>query len=221
VYRVPGSADKCSGASTVLFFLFATFLFEVYYLSLAFQAVYNNSATIAGVKLLPLIMVQIIILIASSRIIPRIGRFKWVIVAGPIFLAIGSGALYTVKYGTPESRLYGFEVLLGVGIGLAMQNSMLAVQFELKKEPWLISAGTGVAVFSESSATLVTVLTLQLASLGVSSVFLSVARSLVILSRRTSPSTPRISPHNTLRHSSTTLPPYGASFRSNTARARS
>lgn len=123
----------------------------VYYLSLAFQAVYNNSATIAGVKLLPLIMTQIVILIGSSRVIAKIGRFKYPIVAGPVFLLAGSGALYSVKYGTPENYLYGFEVLLGIGIGLAMQNSMLAVQFELKAEPWLIPAGTGISIFSKSS----------------------------------------------------------------------
>jgi hypothetical protein len=123
----------------------------VYYLSLAFQAVYNNSATIAGVKLLPLIMTQIVILIGSSRVIAKIGRFKYPIVMGPVFLLAGSGALYSIKYGTPENHLYGFEVLLGIGIGLAMQNSMLAVQFELKAEPWLIPAGTGISIFSKFS----------------------------------------------------------------------
>jgi hypothetical protein len=126
------------------------FMFEVYYLSIAYQAAYHTSATGAGVKLLPFILVQIAVLILSSRIIPIIGRFKWVIVAGPVFLAIGSGLLYTVKYGTPESHLYGFQVFLGIGIGLSLQNMMLAVQFELKNEPWLISAGTGLSVFSES-----------------------------------------------------------------------
>lgn len=143
-------ADTPSGASVVLFFLFAVFMLEVYYLSLAFQAIYNNSATQAGVKLLPFILVQIVILIASSRIIPLIGRFKYIIAAGPIFLAVGAGALYSVKYGTPENHVLGFEALLGVGIGLSLQNTMLAVQFELKKEPWLISAGTGIAVFCKS-----------------------------------------------------------------------
>ena len=138
-----------SGSAGVLFFLFAVFMFEVYYLSLAFQAAYHTSATNAGVKLLPLILIQTATLIASSRIIPRIGRFKWVIVAGPVFMVAASGGLYSVTYGTPESYLYGFQVLLGVGIGMSMQNSMLAVQFELKKEPWLIGQGTGVAVFSE------------------------------------------------------------------------
>ncbi|EIW65485.1 hypothetical protein TREMEDRAFT_13495, partial [Tremella mesenterica DSM 1558] len=135
------------GVSLVLFFLFAIFMLEVYYLSEAFQAVYNNSATAAGVKLLPLILLQVFTLIASSRVIGRIGRFKYVILAGPCFLAIGSGCLYSVKYGTPQSHIYGFQVLLGIGLGVAMQNSMLAVQFEVKKEPWLVSAATGAVIF--------------------------------------------------------------------------
>ena len=106
----------------------------VYYLSLAFQAVYNNSATQAGVKLLPLILVQIVVLIASSRIIPLIGRFKWIIAVGPVFLSVASGLMYSVKYGTPESHLLGFQALFGIGIGLSMQSSRLAWQFELLKE---------------------------------------------------------------------------------------
>lgn len=137
-----------SGSACVLFFNFATMMLEVYYLSLAFQAVYDSSATMAGVKLLPLILVQVVVLILSSRIIPRIGRFKWVIVAGPVFITIASGLMYTVKYGTPQQHLYGFQALLGIGIGLAMQNSMLAVQFDLKDQPRLIPAGTGLVVFS-------------------------------------------------------------------------
>lgn len=117
-----------SGAAIVLFCIFAVFMIEVYFLAIAFQAAYHTSATSAGVRLLPLILVQVFTLILSSRIIPKVGRFKWVIVAGPVFISIASGCLYTVKYGTPITHLYGFQVLLGVGIGMCMQNSMLAVQ---------------------------------------------------------------------------------------------
>ena len=110
---------------------------------------YNFSAVKAGVHLLPLILVQVFVLILSSRVIPKIGRFKWVIVAGPLFLILACGLFYSVKYGDSVGHLYGYQVIFGVGIGLAMQNSMLAVQFDLKSQPWLISAGTGTAVFSE------------------------------------------------------------------------
>lgn len=136
-----------AGASIVLFFLFMVMMFIIYYLSLGFQAAYHTSATAAGVKLLPLILVQVFTLILSSRVIPLIGRFKWIIVAGPCFLMLACGLFYSVKYGTSIAHLYGYQVIFGIGIGLAMQNSMLAVQFDLKSQPWLISAGTGSAVF--------------------------------------------------------------------------
>jgi MFS family permease len=116
-------------------------------MSLDLQAVYHFSATDAGVRLLPMILVQIVVMIASARVIPLIGRFKWVIVAGPMFIGLGSGLLYSIKSGTPISHLYGFQVLIGIGIGLALQNSMLAIQYELKAEPKLISAGTGAGTF--------------------------------------------------------------------------
>ncbi|KAK4687774.1 MFS transporter, DHA2 family, glioxin efflux transporter, partial [Tremellales sp. Uapishka_1] len=136
-----------AGASAVLAMGFGTFMVTVYYLAEAYQAVYHTSATGSGIRLLPLILVQIAILIASSRIIPKLGRFKWVIVAGPCFCAIGSGLLYSVDINTNIRNLYGYQAIFGVGIGLFLQNSMIAVQFELKSEPWLISAGTGIAVF--------------------------------------------------------------------------
>ncbi|TXT04875.1 hypothetical protein VHUM_03958 [Vanrija humicola] len=136
------------GASITLFMLFAVFMIVVYYMSINLQAVYRFSATDAGVRLLPLIMVNIFFLILSSRVLPKIGgRFKPIVVAGPGFLALGSGLLYTIKYGDPISRLYGYQVLLGTGIGLAMQNSMLGVQIELKAEPKYISAGMGMCTF--------------------------------------------------------------------------
>jgi hypothetical protein len=96
-----------------LFPLFYSTVLTVTYLSVGYQAVYHSSATGAGVRLLPFILVQVATLIASSRIIPKIGRFKWVIFTGPCILSLGCGLLYSIKYGTSEAHLYGYQVLLG------------------------------------------------------------------------------------------------------------
>ncbi|OCF76843.1 aflatoxin efflux pump AFLT [Kwoniella mangroviensis CBS 8886] len=135
------------GASIVCFCVFGVFMILVYYLSITYQAVYHTSATSAGVKLLPLILLQVAALIISSRIIPKIGRFKPVIICGPILLCIASGLFYTIKPTTPMANLYGYQVILGVGIGCCLQNVMISVQHELRREPWLISLGTGLTVF--------------------------------------------------------------------------
>lgn len=140
-----------SGAAGVLFNLFAVFMLEVYYISVAFQAVYHASATSAGVRLLPFILGQVATLIIMSRIIPIIGRFKWIIVAGPCFCALGCGLMYSVDHTTSVRHIYGYSTLIGFGIGMTMQNTMLAVQFDLKKQPWLVAAGTGTITFSQST----------------------------------------------------------------------
>ncbi|WVQ83765.1 hypothetical protein IAT38_005909 [Cryptococcus sp. DSM 104549] len=134
-------------ATLVSFCVFGIYMILVYYLSLTFQAVHHTSATSAGVRLLPLIFVQVAALMISARLIPRIGRFKPVIVCGPIFLAIASGLFYSISYSTPVGNLYGYQVILGVGIGMCLQNVMVAVQHDLRDEPWLISLGTGLVIF--------------------------------------------------------------------------
>ncbi|WVQ84184.1 hypothetical protein IAT38_006334 [Cryptococcus sp. DSM 104549] len=135
------------GTCIVAFCVYGLFMVIAYYLSLAFQAVHHTSATGAGVRVLPLILVQVVTLIALSRVIPIIGRFKPVIVCGPIFISIAAGLFYSISYATLIANLYGYQVILGVGIGMCLQNIMIAVQYDLGSEPWLISLGTGLTVF--------------------------------------------------------------------------
>ncbi|BEJ13591.1 hypothetical protein CspHIS471_0307650 [Cutaneotrichosporon sp. HIS471] len=135
------------GATIVLFFLFFVFMIDVYYLSLALQTQWRFSATAAGVRLLPLIMVQIVVMIITSRLIPLLGYVKWIIVTGPALTALGSGLLYTVHVDTPVAHLYGFQAIIGAGIGMTLQNAMVSIQFDLRDEPSLITMGTGVGTF--------------------------------------------------------------------------
>lgn len=92
-------------------------------------------------------MVQIVVMIVTSRIIPMIRRFKWILVAGPCFIAIGSGLLYSVDEHSPLSHVYGYMVLIGAGIGMTLQNSMVCIQFDLRAQPRLITMGTGIGTF--------------------------------------------------------------------------
>jgi Na+/melibiose symporter-like transporter len=120
---------------------------DVYYLSLALQTQWRFSATAAGVRLLPLIMVQIVVMIITSRLIPLLGYIKWIIVVGPCFIALGSGLLYSVHVNTSIAHVYGYQAIIGVGIGMTLQNTMVSIQFDLRDEPHLITMGTGVGTF--------------------------------------------------------------------------
>lgn len=86
-------------------------------------------------------------MVAGKFIVPALRRYKWVIAAGPVLLILGSGLLYSVKYGTPVSHLYGFQIILGVGVGLSLQNAILAIQNSLNSTPRLVPAGVGLGTY--------------------------------------------------------------------------
>jgi hypothetical protein len=55
--------------------------------------------------------------------------YSWqFLVAAPVFLAIGSGLLYSLNTTTSEAKIIGFQILAGIGVGFGMQNSLLAIQ---------------------------------------------------------------------------------------------
>ncbi|TYJ55368.1 hypothetical protein B9479_003983 [Cryptococcus floricola] len=141
------SRRTIGGAGIVGFFIFGCYMILVYYLSLTYQSVYHISATGAGTRLLPLVLSLVLFLILSNLAISKLGRSKAIISIGPVFLIIASACFSTITYETPKMRLYGFQVLLGAGLGCCMQNIMLAVQNELREEPLLVSLGTGMTVF--------------------------------------------------------------------------
>ena len=95
-------------------------------------------------------------------------RPYWIIVAGPCFLILGCGLLYSVEYPDSKSYYLGYSAIIGVGIGCVLQNTIIAVQYVLyvfhiffeysdkssldhvlrsHKKPQLISIGTGTVTF--------------------------------------------------------------------------
>jgi hypothetical protein len=56
--------------------------------------------------------------------------FSWhTLVIAPIFLAVGSGLFYSINDHTSNANLIGYQILAGIGIGLGMQNVMMAIQY--------------------------------------------------------------------------------------------
>jgi hypothetical protein len=90
------------------------------------------SATDAGIRLLPMIATQIVTLIVSGRLISRFGKAWYIITPGP---------------NVPLSRTMGYEAIIGVGIGLFLQNTMILVQWDYHKTPRLIPQAMGAVMF--------------------------------------------------------------------------
>ncbi|KIM82572.1 hypothetical protein PILCRDRAFT_820439 [Piloderma croceum F 1598] len=127
---------------------FSLLLFS-YYIPIFYQAVKHHSATASGISLLPFMLGTVLSVISAGQIVGKIGYYWPFLVAAPVFLALGSGLLYSINTTTSEAKLIGFQIFAGIGVGLGMQNSLLAMQVEFRDQPALISQATSMGSFGQ------------------------------------------------------------------------
>lgn len=104
--------------------MFATATFLTQY----FQLAGGDSPTKAGLMTIPMIMAQLLSSVIGGQIVSRTGRWKPVMVIGGILMLIGMGGLGLVDHATPYWQMSIFMAVAGTGIGLLIQNIVLAVQ---------------------------------------------------------------------------------------------
>lgn len=93
-----------------------------------FQVARSYDPTTAGLLTLPLVGGLLLSSTVSGQLISRYGRWKPYLVAGALLITAGLGMLTTIDHTTPVIRIGAFLVVLGIGIGMSMQNLVLAVQ---------------------------------------------------------------------------------------------
>jgi hypothetical protein len=126
----------------------AAFFTLVYFLPLYFQAIKGASAVKSGIMNLPLILSLVIMSMLVGVSITKIGYYTPFVIAGSILLSIGSGLVSTFTTTTPSSHWIGYQILFGFGMGMSMQQTLVAVQTVLPKAD--IPTGTALAMFSQT-----------------------------------------------------------------------
>ena len=93
-----------------------------------FQVARGATPTEAGLLTLPMIAGNLIGSVLSGQLISRTGKWKRYLIAGSVLLIGGLGLAGTIDH-TTELWLTGlYTAVLGLGLGLLMQNLVLAVQ---------------------------------------------------------------------------------------------
>ncbi len=93
-----------------------------------FQVARGASPTEAGLLTLPMIAGNLIGSVVSGQLISRTGKWKRYLVAGAILLISGLGLTGTIDHTTELWQTGVYTAVLGIGLGLLMQNLVLAVQ---------------------------------------------------------------------------------------------
>ncbi|MEU6371527.1 MDR family MFS transporter [Streptomyces sp. NPDC046909] len=115
-------------AGTVSLFVGSAMFAATVYLSQYFQLARGDSATKAGLMTIPMITGLFLASTVSGRFITRTGRWKGWLVAGGTLLTAGVALLGGLHYDTPYWQVGVAMALTGLGLGMSMQNLVLAAQ---------------------------------------------------------------------------------------------
>ncbi len=93
-----------------------------------FQVARGYTPTVAGLLTVPLMLGSFGGSVGAGQMITRFGRWKRYLILGSVLLVAGLGLLGTIDHATPIWRLSLYMLAMGLGMGMLMQNLVLAVQ---------------------------------------------------------------------------------------------
>jgi EmrB/QacA subfamily drug resistance transporter len=93
-----------------------------------FQVARGYSATEAGLLTIPMMFGSFLGSVGAGQLITRFGKWKRYLVLGGLFLTAGLGVLGTIDHTSPYWYIGLGMLSMGIGMGMMMQNLVLAVQ---------------------------------------------------------------------------------------------
>ncbi|WP_329162443.1 DHA2 family efflux MFS transporter permease subunit [Streptomyces sp. NBC_01717] len=113
-----------------------------------FQLARGKSPTMSGVMTIPMITGLFLSSTISGQIITKTGRWKAWLVSGGFLVTAGLGTLGTIRYDTTYWHIAIFMFVMGLGIGMMMQNLVLATQNQVA--PSDLGSASSVVTFFRS-----------------------------------------------------------------------
>ncbi|KAL9616951.1 MAG: hypothetical protein Q9160_008221 [Pyrenula sp. 1 TL-2023] len=120
-----------------LFLAFMQFMFAIwttYYLPVYFQGVLLQSAEIAGVLLLPSVLLPLPLAIVTGRIITRYGKYKIFHIVGFALMFVGYGLFTTFNDSSSIAVVVVCQCVWSVGLGQLMTSTLPAVQASVEEK---------------------------------------------------------------------------------------
>ena len=113
-----------------------------------FQISRGASPTMSGLMTLPMIGGLLVSSTVAGQLITKYGRWKMFLVAGAAVMTVGMLLLSTIDANTSVPMLSVYMAVLGVGVGMLLQNLVLAAQNDVPAAE--LGAATSVLTFFRS-----------------------------------------------------------------------
>ncbi|KAI0409034.1 MFS toxin efflux pump [Xylaria palmicola] len=139
-----------TGGLCILYAFCSSAAFNIvdYFLPIWFQAIKGASAAESGAMLLPSIISLAVAAISSGFIVSFLGYYTPLMLIGSSMMAVGFSFLTTFTPATGRPSWIGWQVLFGLGFGLAFPQPWSAIQTALPAED--IAAGLSAISFAIS-----------------------------------------------------------------------
>lgn len=121
--------DRDYAVSMAAVFAFGIAMFAaVIFMPRFYQTVRGISATASGYYIWPLLVGLMGGSIGTGLLISRLGRYKWLMTGGAVVMLIGGFLMTHLTAGVSDWELWGWMLVLGLGIGPAMAGFTVVVQ---------------------------------------------------------------------------------------------
>ena len=146
-------AVSCLGA----FLIYGTFLVHAYYLPIWFQAIKDDTAIMSGVSLIAYIIGNAIFSVIAGIAVSKIGYYAPPAIIGAAIGTVGCGLLSTLQVDSGPGQWVGYQVVTSAGLGMAVQQGIIAVQTVLPLEQIPIGIAAVISMQSLGGAIFVSV----------------------------------------------------------------
>jgi EmrB/QacA subfamily drug resistance transporter len=140
--RTTGLAIVASIAVGIAMFGASVFLGQYY------QVARGYSPTAAGLMMVPMMLGLLLSSVFIGRWVSHLGLWKPFVLAGSVILVIGCALLGTMRFNTPLTLIAVYGLVAGLGVGMTMQNLVLAVQNSVSVHD--VGAASAVVTFFRS-----------------------------------------------------------------------
>ncbi|KAK0221411.1 major facilitator superfamily domain-containing protein [Armillaria fumosa] len=128
------------------FFCDMCFMIVSYYLPFLYQ-LRGHSATKSGIDIIPFMIAGIFASVLSGICISKLGYAWPFLFFGPLAGAVASGLMFSLNINSSFARMAGCQILMGAGLGVALQTSLIVAQAEFSKDETRLSQAISMATF--------------------------------------------------------------------------
>lgn len=126
----------------------AAFLLSVYFLPIWFQAVQGVSAVNSGVRNLPMLVGTVVFSLIAGAAVTIWGYYTPWMIIGSVLMGVGYGLISTFNPDTSSGMWIGYQIIAGAGVGVGMQQPLMAVQVVLDMAD--VPTGTAIIIFTQT-----------------------------------------------------------------------